>query len=79
MEDVGIVARFARESLGAQRLTLFPRGEARALAEAVAETIPDVVLPPSPGSSAFRWSEAVEQMRETWPIQYLLPGGAYVR
>jgi len=26
----------------------------------------------------LKWSELVEQKRETWPIQYLLPSGAYV-
>jgi hypothetical protein len=79
MEDVEVVARFARERLGAQRLTVVPSGQARALAEAVAETIPGVELSPSSGAASFRWSDAVEQMRETWPIQYLLPGGAWAR
>ncbi|HEV8254308.1 MAG TPA: acetylxylan esterase, partial [Vicinamibacteria bacterium] len=79
MEDVEIVARFARERLGADRITVVPRGEGRALAEAVAEAIPGVELSPSSGASDFRWSDLVEEMRENWPIQYLLPRGAEVR
>jgi hypothetical protein len=77
MEDVEIAARFARERLGAKRLAVRARGEAGALAEAAAETLPGIELLPSAGP-VFRWSEAVEEMRETWPIQYLLPGGAFV-
>ena len=82
VEDVEIAARFARERLGAARVALTPSGDAGLLVEAAAEAIPGLdVLPPSgpagPGAAAsFRWSDAVEQMREVWPIQYLLPGGA---
>ena len=75
MEDVEVVARFAREHLGAGRLAVRPRGEAGVLADAVAQTLPGVERMPTAGP-AFRWSEAVDQMREVWPIQYLLPGGA---
>jgi hypothetical protein len=79
IEDVEIVTRFARERLGAGRISVVPRGEARALADAVAETIPGVELSASSGAPAFRWSDLVEEMREIWPIQYLLPRGAEVR
>jgi len=76
MEDVEIAARFARERLGAKRLAVRARGEAGALADAVAEALAVERLP-SEGPS-FRWSDAVEEMRELWPIQYLLPGGGFV-
>jgi hypothetical protein len=26
----------------------------------------------------MRWSDIVNQKTELWPIQYLLPGGAYI-
>jgi hypothetical protein len=26
----------------------------------------------------LKWSELVEQRQEIWPIQYLVPGGAYI-
>jgi hypothetical protein len=77
LEDVEIVGRFARETLGAERLAVVPRGDAGALAEAAAEVIPGLELQAS--ASAFRWSDVVEQMRELWPIQYLLPAGAWLR
>lgn len=76
IEDVEIVARFARERLGVARLAVAARGDAGALADAVAQTVPDVERVPS--GTAFRWAEVVETLRETWPIQYLLPGGAFV-
>jgi dienelactone hydrolase len=78
IEDVEIVARFAREKLGARRLQVRARGDGQALAEAAAEAVEGVEPGPG-GAPAFRWSEAVEQMREIWPIQYLLPRGADYR
>ncbi len=76
MEDVEIVTRFAREKLGFARLSVVPHREAGALADAVVETLPGLELLPSADVPAFRWSRTVESMREVWPIQYLLPGGA---
>ena len=78
IEDAEIVARFARLHLGATAIEVRGRGDARFLAEAVAEALPDVHLRP-PAGPRFRWSEVVEEMRETWPIQYLYPGGALLR
>jgi hypothetical protein len=80
IEDAEIAARFSRERLGGQRVAVGELGDARALAAAIAAALPGVELAPArPGSRAFSWSEAVEEMREVWPIHYLLPGGAYVR
>jgi hypothetical protein len=78
IEDVEIVVRFARTRLGAQRIEVRARGDAQALAEAAAEVLDGVALPPG-GGPGFRWSEAVETMQEVWPIQYLLPRGADFR
>jgi len=78
IEDVEVVARFAREKIGARRLQVRARDDAQALAVAPAEAVEGVEPGPG-GAPAFRWSEAVEQMREIWPIQYLLPRGADYR
>lgn len=78
IEDAEVVARFARGRLGATRLMVTARGEARAAAAAVARALPGVDLEARPNEGLFAWSEAVEEMREIWPIPYLLPGGAYV-
>jgi cephalosporin-C deacetylase-like acetyl esterase len=76
LEDVEIVARFARAQLAADRLAVRARGEAGALADAAAQVVPGLERLPS--GESFRWSEVVETLRETWPIQYLLPGGAFL-
>jgi hypothetical protein len=54
------------------------RGDARLLAESAAEAL-GLETARTEGAPAFRWSEAVEAMQETWPIQYLLPRGADFR
>ena len=76
IEDVEIVARFAREKLGRPRLTLAPSESARGLAAAAAKVLPGLEVEAAADGPPFRWSDLVEEMREVWPIQYLLPGGA---
>jgi len=77
IEDVEIVSRFTRARLGAREVAIEAPGEARLLARAAAAALPDValVLPGGPEPS-FSWREAVESLRETWSIHYLVPGGA---
>jgi dienelactone hydrolase len=76
IEDVEMVSRFAREKLGVVRLVLAPSASARGLADAAARVLPGLEVEAPADAPPFRWAEVVEQMRETWPIQYLLPGGA---
>jgi hypothetical protein len=77
IEDVEIVARFAREKLGLiAPFALAPSPEAAPLADVVAASLTGVVVAPTSTRPSFTWADAVEQMRETWPIQYLLPGAA---
>ena len=76
VEDVEIVSRFAREKLGLTRLVLAPSASARGLAAAAGQVLPGLEIEPAADVPPFRWADVVEQMRETWPIQYLLPGGA---
>jgi hypothetical protein len=47
------------------------------VAGAAAETLPNLKFLPSP-DAAIKWSEIVDQKRELWPIELLLPGGAYI-
>jgi hypothetical protein len=54
------------------------QGHAYTLASAVSETLANVKLLSQPDNRAVRWSELVNEKRELWPIEYLLPGGAYV-
>jgi dienelactone hydrolase len=75
IEDVEIVSRFAREKLGRAKLVLAPSATARGLADAAAKVLPGLEVDAA-DAPPFAWAEVVEQMRETWPIQYLLPGAA---
>jgi cephalosporin-C deacetylase-like acetyl esterase len=77
VEDVEIVARFARERLGARGLALAGRGEARVVAALAADLLPD--LEPLTGRDLGWWSRTLEEGREVWPIQLLLPGGALLQ
>lgn len=80
IEDTEIAARFARVKLGAKRLALSGGGDVGPLADAVVQALPEIELVPSPPSGpGFSWAETVEQMKEVWPIHFLLPGGAFVQ
>ena len=79
IEDAEIVARFARAELGAERLAIAGDGEARLYAASVARTLPGVELLPGESPAVDDWARWVDEMREQWPIHYLLPGGAHVR
>jgi len=79
IEDSEIASRFAREKLGAKVVAMTAPGDAYTLASAIAETLPGIELLPRPDAKILKWSEIVEQKREIWPIQYLLPSGAYIQ
>jgi hypothetical protein len=49
------------------------------LASAIAGTLPALKQIQYPGAQIMKWSDLVIQKREQWPIQYLLPGGAYIQ
>ena len=78
IEDAEIARRFAEKKLGERVDAVTAPGDAYTLASAIAETLPGMRLLPQKDAEILRWSEIVEQKRETWPIPYLLPGGAYV-
>lgn len=75
IEDVEIVARFAREALHAKTLSLAPRGDAALFADAAAAALPGLSVRGGT-SGAFGWAQALATLRETWPVQYLFPDGA---
>ena len=78
IEDAEIARRFAAEKLHGNVVAVAAAGDAYTLASAVAETLPGMSLLPEPNGNGLKWSAIVEEKRESWPIQYLLPGGAYV-
>jgi dienelactone hydrolase len=80
VEDAEIAARFSRERLEAKTIAVAGKGEAHHLARVIVAALPGLELAPAgPGEPVFSWQAAVEGMEETWPIHYLVPGGAYLR
>jgi len=80
VQDADIAIRFSRERLGAKSVAVVGKGEAQALARVIGAAVPGVSsVPAPPGERAFSWRTAVLEMEETWPIHYLVPGGAYLR
>jgi pimeloyl-ACP methyl ester carboxylesterase len=78
IEDAEIAGRFASVKFEKQMEAVTAPGEAYTLAAAIAEALQNVKLLPEPDSVLLQWSDLVERKQETWPIQYLVPGGAYL-
>ncbi len=78
IEDAEIARQFADQKLHANVVAVTGVGHAYTLAGAIAETLPNIKLLPESNGKVLKWSEIVEQERESWPIQYLLPSGAYM-
>ena len=78
IEDAEIASLFSAQKLHASVVVVTAAGDAYTLASSVAETLPGIKLLPEPNRKILKWSEIVEQKRETWPIQYLMPSGAYI-
>jgi pimeloyl-ACP methyl ester carboxylesterase len=79
IEDAEIVLRFFRIKLHAGEFFVASDEEGFTLADAIARTLPGIKLLPQPGPQATKWSDLVIQKRELWPIELLLPGGAYIQ
>jgi hypothetical protein len=79
LEDFEIATRFAHERLGvADPISVTGSGKGYTLASAAVEVLPGMKLLQNSNSPLFKWSEVVQQKRELWPIEFLLPGGAYI-
>jgi len=80
-EDVEIVTRFANLKLRGQQADLATSGTGSAytLATTASEVLPNLRLVSRPDAQRIRWSDLVQQKTELWPIEYLIPGGAYLQ
>ena len=81
VEDIEIVSRFAREKLVLPDLVRRFRDAGRCdRGLGGGRVLAGYSRSDRDGEAKrFEWSETVEQQRELWPIQLLLPGGAYLR
>jgi hypothetical protein len=77
IEDVEIARRFAQMKFAPGQFFIIGEGNASTLAAAAAETLPSLKLL-ARSEDIVRWSELVDQRREMWPIEDLVPGGAYI-
>jgi hypothetical protein len=78
IEDVEIARRFVKTNLNPEaEMSIVGTQAASTFAAATAETLDGIHLA-QPNAPIVRWSEIVDQKRELWPIEYLLPGGAYI-
>lgn len=78
IEDAEIARQFVKEELGRNVTAVTAEGANYTFASAVSEVLPDVKLLASANTKALQWSDLVEQKQEAWPIQFLVPGGAYI-
>jgi hypothetical protein len=79
IEDAEIALRFSREVLHAETFSIASDPQSTVLANAIAGSLPGVGVIPHPDMDLMKWSDLVVQEREQWPIEYLLPGGAYIQ
>jgi len=79
IEDVEIAARFARLRLNATDISITATGDAYTLAHDAADVLPGLRLLPDDNGHVLSWAQLVKDKQEVWPVQYILPGGAYVR
>jgi pimeloyl-ACP methyl ester carboxylesterase len=79
IEDAEIALRFWRAiAPGSAAVSVAGSGTGANLASLIAEALPDVKLASGATNEPFQWSKIVEQKTEMWPIEFLLPGGAYL-
>jgi hypothetical protein len=79
IEDAEVALRFSRANFHAGEFFVASDEEGFTLADAIARTLPAIRQLPQPGAQVMKWSDLVIQKRELWPIQLLLPSGAYIQ
>jgi len=79
IEDMEITSRFVHAKLNSDAdLVVTGSGDGYMLATAASEILPHTELLKQPDAQTLKWSDLVDLKRELWPIQFLLPGGAYI-
>jgi pimeloyl-ACP methyl ester carboxylesterase len=79
IEDAEIAVRFAQQKFGTKVSTVTGFGNSYSLAKNISETLPAIELLKDESGKTVSWSAIVREKQEMWPIQYLLPGGAYIQ
>ena len=77
IEDTEIVARFVKECFDGTPILIDGDRQSRLLVKCAARAL-EYSAAGNDSAMDESWSRFVAEKREQWPIQYLLPGGAYV-
>jgi hypothetical protein len=79
VEDAEIATRFFQGHFNPRAdFVVTGTNDAYTLASAISEALPNIKLLPQADGQIIKWSEIVDHKTEIWPIEYLLPGGAYI-
>ena len=78
IDDVAIARRFTASKLGAKVSAISASGDAFYLASGTAKIFPELKLAQESVVTHPTWVELVEKKQEVWPIEYLVPSGAYI-
>ncbi len=78
IEDAEVARRFTSAKLHRNVTAVTAPDGGYAVAWAIAQILPDIKLLTRPNARFAKWQDLVEEKQEVWPIQLLLPGGAYL-
>jgi len=79
IEDTEIASRFVQLHLKASKISVIGEADAASLASSAAQVLPQLTIPARSETPKLTWSQIVDEKRETWPIQYLLPSATRFR
>ena len=79
IEDIEIATRFAQVKFGADHFSLIADPNYELLASAATGTLERITRTPNSSTPTVKWSDIVDHEIEEWPIQWLMPGGAYIQ
>jgi hypothetical protein len=78
IEDGEIARRFLDMVFRPPAVAVTGEGNGYTLAQLISEALPNIKFLSRPGAHVTNWSELVDNKQEIWPIELLLPGGAYI-
>jgi hypothetical protein len=77
MEDTEIVLRFAQSHLQIQEMQVRAENNTGLLAQKLVEIFPKLKLENK--MNVKTWSDIINQKIEKWPVEYIIPGGVYIK
>jgi hypothetical protein len=78
IEDAEIAKRFLDVIFRPPELAVTGDGNGYTVAKLISEALPRTKFLSRPSTKIINWSELVDQKQEIWPVELLLPGGAYI-